>query len=443
MTWFIVLGSSLVMIIWIPIYSLFDTVDFNYEGVILYGSVTFWATVLLTVAVAIGPRFMIRFIRSSYFPTDRDLVREMWVLGDLKKELGIAPRKQRGRKASASAKKDASMTEMAPIRKYHDRSASEATVNIGFQDDYERGPSGFKAYDYEQANTSSPADFPVRLPQTVGAGYMDAPPESSGTSTAVGSSGYTKEQELLQKDPGWKWKTDSAMSLQYVVDGDPDPTSYPVSAGAHLSPPQAARTLPMSPSPTPSYYSVSDIPAPSPMPEAQYIMPDGSVRSSTWSHSQRNTIARQGQSPDLTPTPTPTSSTFLSTPQPQSNNPYMTSYSNSQADPLTDTNAVEMRVRAPPSSFPRGMRGTGSNPYLTANSRQRSQDSFAVDSGPGSNQGHGQGGVRAESRASDVSRYATASEGGETDVEDQFYDQHAYYAAQQRGSTLSLTPRAL
>ena len=434
------------MIIWIAIYSLFNTVDFNDEVVILYGNFTFWATVFLTVAIAIGPRFIVRFARASYFPLDRDIVREMWVLGDLKRELGIAPRKGRSRKASTSAKEGASRTEMAPISKYHDRSASEATVNIGFGDDYgvglNSGGSGgsVKGYDYEQAYTRSPGDFSVRLPPTVGAGYLDAPPESSGTSTAVdsrgsGSTAYVAHDFLQSKDQdqqsiAWKWKTDSAMSLQYVVDGEPDHTLHP---GAHRSPPQSGRQLPMSPSPDPSYYSASDIPAPSPLPEAQFVTLDGGNRSATWSHSQRNANGRSRESPDQTPTPTPTSSHFLHAPP------------NAPHDPSTDSNAIEMRVRSPPSSFPRAMRGTGTNPYLAPRSvpRSRSQDSVSA-----SNQGHGRPGqgVRADSRASTVSRYATASEGEETDMdgEDQerYHDQQAYYA-HRPGSTLSLTPRAL
>lgn len=42
------------MVIWIGIYSLFNSPDFNYEVVVLYGEVTFWATVFLTLVIAIG-----------------------------------------------------------------------------------------------------------------------------------------------------------------------------------------------------------------------------------------------------------------------------------------------------------------------------------------------------------------------------------------------------
>jgi phospholipid-translocating ATPase len=42
------------MIIWISIYSAFESVDFNDEVIILYGSITFWGTVIFTVVVALG-----------------------------------------------------------------------------------------------------------------------------------------------------------------------------------------------------------------------------------------------------------------------------------------------------------------------------------------------------------------------------------------------------
>ena len=53
-TWIVVIGSSMVMIIWIPIYSFFESIDFNMEVVVLYGEVTFWATVIVSVVVALS-----------------------------------------------------------------------------------------------------------------------------------------------------------------------------------------------------------------------------------------------------------------------------------------------------------------------------------------------------------------------------------------------------
>jgi phospholipid-translocating ATPase len=54
MTWIVVIGSSLVMIAWIVIYSFFQSSDFVDEVSVLFGEITFWATVLVSVSVALG-----------------------------------------------------------------------------------------------------------------------------------------------------------------------------------------------------------------------------------------------------------------------------------------------------------------------------------------------------------------------------------------------------
>lgn len=52
-TWVIIPGSSLVMLLWIVIYSFFESFDFVQEVQRLFGGVTFWSTVVLTVAIAL------------------------------------------------------------------------------------------------------------------------------------------------------------------------------------------------------------------------------------------------------------------------------------------------------------------------------------------------------------------------------------------------------
>ncbi|KZV96713.1 phospholipid-translocating P-type ATPase [Exidia glandulosa HHB12029] len=99
MTWFVVVGSCIVTFAWVGIYSLFPSIQFQDEVVVLFGNVQFWTTFALTVVVAIGPRYFIKFVQQAYFPIDRDIVREAWVMGDLKDRLGIAHRKDRKRRA--------------------------------------------------------------------------------------------------------------------------------------------------------------------------------------------------------------------------------------------------------------------------------------------------------------------------------------------------------
>jgi phospholipid-translocating ATPase len=54
MTWIVVIGSSLVMVAWIVIYSFFPATDFVDEVQVLFGEVTFWATVVVSVFIALG-----------------------------------------------------------------------------------------------------------------------------------------------------------------------------------------------------------------------------------------------------------------------------------------------------------------------------------------------------------------------------------------------------
>jgi len=54
MTWIVVFGSTLVMLLWIVIFSFFQSSDFVDEVVVLYGNITFWSTVLLSATVALG-----------------------------------------------------------------------------------------------------------------------------------------------------------------------------------------------------------------------------------------------------------------------------------------------------------------------------------------------------------------------------------------------------
>ena len=54
LTWLVVVGSSVVMLLWIVIYSFFRSNDFNDEVVILFGNVPFWASVVISIVIALG-----------------------------------------------------------------------------------------------------------------------------------------------------------------------------------------------------------------------------------------------------------------------------------------------------------------------------------------------------------------------------------------------------
>jgi len=54
MTWIVVFGSSLVMMLWIVIFSFFPSKDFVNEFLILFGTIYFWASVLLAATICLG-----------------------------------------------------------------------------------------------------------------------------------------------------------------------------------------------------------------------------------------------------------------------------------------------------------------------------------------------------------------------------------------------------
>ena len=53
-TWIIVLGSSVVMFLWIVIYSFFESFDFYQEVIVLCGTTDFWLSVIVSVVIALG-----------------------------------------------------------------------------------------------------------------------------------------------------------------------------------------------------------------------------------------------------------------------------------------------------------------------------------------------------------------------------------------------------
>ncbi|RDX49470.1 phospholipid-transporting ATPase 1 [Lentinus brumalis] len=291
-TWVIVIGSSVVMMAWIAIYSLFESIDFVDEVVILFGELTFWTALLLSVVVALGPRFIVKFFKSAYQPLDKDIVREMWVLGDLKDRLGINHRRDRKRRK----------VEEAPIfHQPHIRSESE----ISHADE-----------DY-----ATPMGYTPPMPHT---------PASDGSPrpTAPLMAGESPRPEKLEEG---------------LYDNRRSPAS---------SPPSQRNERTVSPSmQRMSYYSASNIPAPSPLPEPNRYHSytrDSTARSTTaygteppMSAVSLSTVS-YGHPPSDPNHFTPPSSATLQVPglrQQQQRTP----------SPTTPAEQFEMHVRTPPS----------------------------------------------------------------------------------------------
>ncbi|KII85635.1 hypothetical protein PLICRDRAFT_115926 [Plicaturopsis crispa FD-325 SS-3] len=292
-TWIVVIGSSLVMVAWIIIYSFFPSSDFVDEVTVLFGEMTFWATVVVSVFIALAPRFIIKFITSTYAPLDKDIVREMWVQGDLKDRLGIRHRRESKNKSGPSGVD----LEYAPMfTQPHARSESEIST---FQRDYEPAP------------TNSPGDG-LTPPSTRTLG--ERTPSSSQTS-------FVPELDH---------------NAQYVYAPDEDHVATPTAA-------TSGRSFIVSPSPVsphPSYYSASDIPAPSPIPPPVYRYPSGEI--TTQPPSRKSSFSRsiaQSSAPLSPPVPLRSPDT-LQIPSPRSAGMPSSSHAG----------AYEMRVRSPPHS---------------------------------------------------------------------------------------------
>lgn len=53
-TWVIVLGSSIIMFLWIVVYSFFESSDFVDEVIVLCGQSIFWFSVISAVLIALS-----------------------------------------------------------------------------------------------------------------------------------------------------------------------------------------------------------------------------------------------------------------------------------------------------------------------------------------------------------------------------------------------------
>jgi phospholipid-translocating ATPase len=267
-----------------------------------------------------APRFVIKFVSTVYFPLDKDIVREMWVKGDLKDQLGIRHRSSKRR----SKKTDMSVLESAPmIHEPHIRSGS----------DLDNEP-------HEDTSVSPP-----------------------GLSPQV------------------------------------DEVAGSVENRTHLSPssiPSRDERFSRSSSLRASYYSVSDLPPPSPTPSPVYRYSNGETTSiapsGSGSIAARLSMASRNQRVTPPPSsPPPKTPTLLSTAMRQG--------SGGDTRILED---YEMRVRSP-----QGRRGTE---YSTS---QGSEDYWSADEGEDDDEtleGNGRSRVSIERSHTDFER-----EGGETE----------------------------
>jgi len=159
-SWIVIIASILLCYIWIPIYSALAGPPYEGTVNVIYPSFSFWATVIITTFLAVGPRWLVSAFRQSYYPRDKDIIREAWVAGDLKEQLGIRHRK---------AKKNRMSPEDPPSLVHH-------VVNA-FTEEDSRGL-------YERANISSPQKSPAFSGQSTPRSPFSYPPPSPGMERA-------------------------------------------------------------------------------------------------------------------------------------------------------------------------------------------------------------------------------------------------------------------
>ncbi|GAA6022484.1 hypothetical protein JCM10207_008529, partial [Rhodosporidiobolus poonsookiae] len=81
MVFVIIIGSTLAFHVWIAIYSAFPSFNFQHEVIYLYSTANFWFSMIVSQVIAIGPKYLYKYIQTAYYPLDADIVREMNVLG--------------------------------------------------------------------------------------------------------------------------------------------------------------------------------------------------------------------------------------------------------------------------------------------------------------------------------------------------------------------------
>lgn len=224
------------LLLWIVIYSFFESFAFVHEAQRLLGGITFWVAVILSVAIALRkltvlasvlcslgfsvPRILVKFVSTSFATQDVDIVRYMWVKGNLKDSLGIRRRNNEMVVADAAS----SDPEVMPMfRGPHMSSTSEM---LTAEDVHELG---------------LPRGLGDRTPPTRANELNASAPQINAISVTSSS---------LPHRP----------LLSTVTVGEEDTMATPTSLA------RATHAAAMSPPPQPSNYSVFDIPMPSTVP---------------------------------------------------------------------------------------------------------------------------------------------------------------------------------
>ncbi|RIA84941.1 hypothetical protein C1645_808533 [Glomus cerebriforme] len=78
-TWmaFVVIGISIFSFYaWVELYSVWASIGFFRLDLILFSEIDFWLAIAISVIISILPRYTVKYLHKSYWPTDTDIIRE-------------------------------------------------------------------------------------------------------------------------------------------------------------------------------------------------------------------------------------------------------------------------------------------------------------------------------------------------------------------------------
>ncbi|KAK8858643.1 hypothetical protein IAR55_002872 [Kwoniella newhampshirensis] len=242
-TWVVNVASTLLVFIWIPIYSSLASLPYSEEASVTYPTFNFWMTVAMTVAIAIGPRWLVTAFRRSYFPQDKEIIREAWISGQLKQELGVKRRRER-KMEKRRAKANASVEFVDEVIDISPDLTDSKSVISQFQKTYgddERGQYEVAATfspqkDYSRSPMMSDDDGDTRTPRSVFS-YPPSPAANNtnhnyfGSSSPTGLSRSTVPPPLLLRQ-----SSDPAVPSPLGFASSPSPFGGGSGAGSSMMP---------------------------------------------------------------------------------------------------------------------------------------------------------------------------------------------------------------
>jgi len=193
-SWIVTVGSIVLIYIWIPIYSYLSSPPYYGTVDVIYPTFSFWATVIITVAFAVGPRWLANAFRQSYLPRDKDIIREAWIAGDLKDKLGLEHRKKR--KNRKRTRQEVDHTTMGPTETQYTPPLDGLDTNYGHTHDLEGSHPDSRYMDHVRKGLGSDDGRGLYAPAAMASPQKSSANLLSGQSTPRSQFGYPPSSPL-------------------------------------------------------------------------------------------------------------------------------------------------------------------------------------------------------------------------------------------------------